>query len=118
MVAGALRPPGPTCDVRDLIFSQAGRTPQAVVGEDAAKEAVGQVIRALIQERRVLSQHSEARMDERGISMNDIHHALVHATEVMKQPVGTWRITGPDRDGDPVVIIVDIGDRVRIVTVM
>lgn len=88
------------------------------MGEDATKEVIGQVARALIQERRVLTRHCEERMDERGVTMNDLSHALAHATEAVQQPNGTWRIAGVDRDDAPLVLVVDVRERIRIVTVM
>ncbi|MBI4704199.1 MAG: DUF4258 domain-containing protein [Deltaproteobacteria bacterium] len=61
--------------------------------------------------------HAIERMDERGATRQDVQAALAGATECRAQPQGRWKITGADRDGDELTVVVVIEDGVVVVTV-
>jgi hypothetical protein len=61
--------------------------------------------------------HALERMDQRGASRQDVQAALSGASRCRAQPAGRWKVTGADRDGDELVVIVVLEDGVVVVTV-
>ncbi len=61
--------------------------------------------------------HGLDRMDERGLSEEDLFHALRMAVNCEAQPPDRWKIEGPDLDGDPLTAVVEIEQDVVVVTV-
>lgn len=64
-----------------------------------------------------VSGHARKRMRQRGVSHNDLRHALANATGCRTQPEGRWRVEGADLDGDLLSAVVVIEDGVVVVTV-
>lgn len=81
-------------------------------------EALG-VIRGLAGAGRVsYARHAFERMDERGVTRNDVDHALLHAAQCAWQPRReTWKVIGADLSGDELVMAVVVDDGLLIVTV-
>ena len=65
----------------------------------------------------VIAGHARARMGERGVTLGDVRHALSNATACKAQPNGRWRVTGPELDGDELVLVVVLEAGVVVVTV-
>jgi hypothetical protein len=65
----------------------------------------------------VLAGHARERMAERGATFEDVRHALANATACKAQPNGRWRVTGPDLDGDELVLVVVPEAGVVVITV-
>lgn len=64
----------------------------------------------------ILSRHADRRMDQRGASYQDVRHALMNARACRDQGDGTWRVDGPDLDGDDLTLVVALRDGVLVVT--
>jgi len=64
----------------------------------------------------VYSRHARQRMYERGALEADIVCVLVGATSCEAQPPDRWKVSGEDRDGDPLVVILVIESGVIVVT--
>jgi hypothetical protein len=64
----------------------------------------------------VYSRHARQRMYERGAFEEDIVCALANATASEAQPPDRWKVSGEDRDGDPLVVILVIESSVVVVT--
>lgn len=62
--------------------------------------------------------HAIERMDERGVTRNDVEHALMNALRCTWQPSKqTWKTFGVDLSGDDLVVAVAIEDGLVVVTV-
>jgi len=65
----------------------------------------------------VISSHAYQRMNQRGATFQDVHHALVHAQCcVWQAQKGTWKVESADLDGDALTLAVVIQDGVIVVT--
>lgn len=64
-----------------------------------------------------ISRHAWERMAERGAQYEDVRHALAMARRCKSQEGGRWKVSGTDRDGDELVLIVVIEAGVVVVTV-
>jgi hypothetical protein len=67
--------------------------------------------------RYVISAHAMTRMRQRNVTPGDVHHALCNARTCRAVEDDKWRVTGPDRDGDDLDLVVAIEDGVVVVTV-
>lgn len=56
-------------------------------------------------------------MMERNVQHGDLRNALVEARDCVAQREGSWRVTGPDLDGDDLTAVVVIEDGLVVVTV-
>lgn len=67
----------------------------------------------------IRSGHPTERMMERGVTADDLQHALSHAHRCLPAPVERWEVHGPDYDDDNLVIICiyDRGEDIVVVTV-
>ncbi len=62
--------------------------------------------------------HAIERMDERGVTRNDVEHALMNSARCAWQPrKETWKVFGVDLSGDALVVAVVIEDGLLVVTV-
>jgi len=62
--------------------------------------------------------HAIERMNERGVTRNDVEHALMNAARCTWQPSKqTWKTVGVDLSGDELVVAVAIEDGLLVVTV-
>jgi len=62
--------------------------------------------------------HAIERMDERGVTRNDVEHALMNAVRCAWQPrKETWKAFSVDLSGDELVVAVAIEDGLLVVTV-
>jgi pentatricopeptide repeat protein len=77
------------------------------------------VIRGLARAGRVsYVRHAIERMDERGVTRNDVDNALMKASSAVWQPrKETWKTFGADLAGDDLVVAVAIDDGLLVVTV-
>jgi len=83
----------------------------------AEAEALSEV-RALASAWRIrYGAHALERMDERGASRRDVQAALVSADCCRAQSGRRWKVTGVDRDGDDLTVVVVIEGAVVVVTV-
>ena len=80
----------------------------AAVLEEVRRCSTGQI---------VIAGHARERMGERGVTFGDVRHALTNATSCRAQPNGRWRVTGPDLDGDELVLVVVLEAGMVVVTV-
>jgi len=53
-----------------------------------------------------LTTHARERMVQRNVKPRDVRSALVSAAACRDQTDGTWKATGPDMDGDDLVVTV------------
>jgi len=60
--------------------------------------------------------HGQPRMQQRGLSFNDVEHALLNATRCRVQPNGRWKLESKDLDGDDLTIIAVVDDGVLVIT--
>jgi ribosomal protein L15E len=68
--------------------------------------------------RYLISPHAYERMRLRKVLPADLHHALCQAQACSWQAdTKRWRVTGPDRDGDAVDVVVVLEDGLVVVTV-
>ena len=66
----------------------------------------------------ILTGHARDRMRQRGADFADVRHALRGARTCSNANTEeTWKVTGPDRDGDDLTCVVAIEDGVVVVTV-
>lgn len=57
-------------------------------------------------------------MRQRGVTVGDVRHALLHATASAHQPENDrWRVDSKDLEGDELMLIVRIDDDVLVITV-
>ena len=49
--------------------------------------------------------------------MNDIRQAIEKHTSALSQPGGTWKLLGPDLDGDELTVVACLDDAVVVVTI-
>ena len=83
-----------------------------------SQEALAQVRGLASAGRYILTSHALDRMRERGAQPGDVRQALVNANECMWQHERhTWRVTGPDLEGDDLTLAVEIEENVVVVTV-
>lgn len=61
--------------------------------------------------------HARTRMNQRNVRPGDVRSALVSAEACKAQPQGTWKVVGPDMDGDSLTLVVAIEEGVLVVTV-
>ncbi|MCC6555448.1 MAG: DUF4258 domain-containing protein [Polyangiaceae bacterium] len=61
--------------------------------------------------------HARTRMVQRNVKPGDVRSALVAAVACKGQPDGTWKVAGPDMDGDALDLVVVLEGGVLIVTV-
>jgi pentatricopeptide repeat protein len=62
--------------------------------------------------------HAIERMDERGVTRNDVEHALMYAGRCAWQPrKESWKAFGVDLSGDELVVAVAIENGLLVVTV-
>ena len=61
--------------------------------------------------------HALDRLDERGVSDEDLYNALTKAVSCEAQPRDRWKVVGPDLDGDSLTAVVEIELDVVVVTV-
>lgn len=80
-------------------------------------EALDTIRGLALANRIVASGHAQARMVQRNVSMRDIRSALARATGVLPQKNGSWKVDGPDVDGDDLTVVVAIEDGLIVVTV-
>ena len=74
-------------------------------------------IRALSRAGRyLLTDYCVLRMVARDVMPEDVEASLCGAERVWSQPNGRWRVAGPDVDGEPLVLIVEILSNVVVVT--
>jgi hypothetical protein len=64
--------------------------------------------------------HALDRMCERNVKNADVLHALANATAAtdQDQAPGRWRVTGPDLDGEPLVVVAQFDGRFEVVTLL
>ena len=65
----------------------------------------------------VLTRHALQRMVQRRVRQMDVRNALAQATSCAATPDGSWRVEGPDLDGDSLTLIVALEGGVIVVTV-
>jgi len=65
----------------------------------------------------LIGRHARERMVERGVLYEDVRSALVSARSCRAQDGGRWRVSGSDRDGDDLDLIVVLEAGVVVVTV-
>jgi Domain of unknown function (DUF4258) len=63
-----------------------------------------------------LSKHAQVRAAERNVRARDVRRALCSAALCKGQGEGTWKVTGPEADGDDLVLVVAIEGEVIVVT--
>jgi hypothetical protein len=56
-------------------------------------------------------------MRQRQVRQQDVLHALAHAENASPTDSGSFRVEGPDIDGDELVVVVAIEDGIVVVTV-
>jgi len=56
-------------------------------------------------------------MRERGAVLDDVQRALTSATRCSAADKGRWKLTGRDRDGDELTVVIALEDGVVVVTV-
>ena len=61
--------------------------------------------------------HAQQRMRQRGVTFQDLRHALTNAATCTPAKDDRWRVEGPDAVGDEVTAIVAFEDSVIVVTV-
>lgn len=67
--------------------------------------------------RLVYTRHAYERMAERNAAAEDVERAIQTATTCMKQPAGTWKVSGGrDRDGDALDVVCAVAEGVVVVT--
>ena len=66
--------------------------------------------------RYVITQHARLRMAQRNVRDGDLRKALVKARSCRAQADGTWKVDGPDMDGDDLTVVVAIEDGLVVVT--
>lgn len=66
----------------------------------------------------IFSVHAFARATERTITRHDVINAFLTAQHAEEQDNGTWKIKGLDHEGDELTVIVSLGDRIEIITIM
>ena len=64
-----------------------------------------------------VSSHARARMKQRNVRREDLRSALVYAAACSAQVEGTWKVAGPDADGDDLTVVVAIEEGLLVVTV-
>jgi hypothetical protein len=64
-----------------------------------------------------IGRHAWERMAERGVLYEDVRNALATARRCKAQDGGRWKVSGSDRDGDELVLIVALEAGVIVVTV-
>lgn len=63
--------------------------------------------------------HGYDEMGDAGANRRDVQHALAHARHCSAGNVeGRWKVTGPDRNGDDLEVVVVFDDGLVVVTVM
>lgn len=65
----------------------------------------------------VVLEHARRRMRERGANFEDLRQALMTATLCRPADAGRWKVTGKDRDGDDLTVVVELDDEDIVVTV-
>jgi len=65
----------------------------------------------------VISQHARRRMEERGVEPEDVYSALLGARLCTSDTRGGWRVSGADRSGDVLTVVIRITSGVLVVTV-
>jgi hypothetical protein len=75
-------------------------------------------IRGLASANRIaISSHAYRRMNQRGATFADVHHALTHAQQCAWQAQHQrWKVESADLDGDDLTLAVVIEDDVIVVT--
>ncbi len=63
------------------------------------------------------TEHAIKEMDEAHADFGDTRHALMKAVSAVFQNNGRWKIRGPDRDGDELILAVTIDDGILVITV-
>lgn len=63
-----------------------------------------------------IARHAWERMAERGARYEDVRHALVNARSCRAQDQERWKVSGADREGDELVLIVVLEAGVIVVT--
>ena len=61
--------------------------------------------------------HGVPRMRQRGVSFQDIKHALMTGNGCSVQPNGRWRLVSTDLDGDDLILILFVDDGVLVITI-
>jgi hypothetical protein len=61
--------------------------------------------------------HAFDSMDDHGLSEEDLCNALMMAVSCEAQPPDRWKVEGPDLEGDPWTVVVEIEQDVVVVTV-
>jgi hypothetical protein len=64
----------------------------------------------------MFTRHAHQRMYERGAQEADVIHALMGANRCVGEQPDCWKVTGPDREGDPLTILVVLEAGVLVVT--
>ncbi len=63
-----------------------------------------------------LSAHALIQSAKRGSSWRHVRHALINAEVCVENRNDTWKVTGPDLDGDELLCVVAIEDGVVVIT--
>jgi Domain of unknown function (DUF4258) len=63
-----------------------------------------------------ITRHAEQRMDERGVEIPDVRHALITAAACTAEAGDRWRVRSADREGVSLTLIVVLEDGVIVVT--
>ena len=64
----------------------------------------------------IMTGHAELRMRQRNVFPGDVRSALVRSKSARAQKDGSWRVDGPDMDGDDLTVVVVIEDGLVVVT--
>ena len=64
-----------------------------------------------------LTTHARARMVQRNVKPGDVRSALVSAVACKGQADRTWKVAGPDMDGDHLDLVAVLDDGILVVTV-
>lgn len=83
-----------------------------------ASTALGLVRAYAVAGRIVVTQHAEERMRQRNVKKADLRCALINARGcVSGASADTWKVSGPDTDGDALDVVVALENGVIVVTV-
>ena len=75
------------------------------------------VIRDLVRAGRwILTEHAVERLIERDVLVEDVQHALSNCVSCRAQARGRWLVSGPDRMGDAVRLIIEVDAQLVVVT--
>lgn len=72
--------------------------------------ALNEIRRYAVQGRIRISRHADKRMDERGVTFDDVRHALCGASMCQPSPdgPGRWEVPGLDEEGERLLVVVVI----------